>query len=194
MRYLKLSILVAVASSIFVWPALAEYAIVADWDLQMKVSRYNYVKTEVEAQAIVEQLRNTVSLEDRAPDAYYVQMPVIPIGYRSFAHRARFWIADPVAKTISVDTVAIHAWQSNATNRAITAEADSRVDKVFSPDDPQRAVRVRSELIEGPIKVVLLRRVTALRTAAQTLKDSLAAMTAEEILAVQVHDNNHWPE
>ena len=193
MRVLKTFILLFVGL-LCALPALAEYAIIADWDAQLRVSRYNYVKTEIEAQAIIEQLHSILLLEDQAPNAYYVEMPLVPVGYRSFAHRARFWIANPVNGTVSIDTTAIHRWQSNITNRAVDREADKRVDKVFSPNDLLRAGRIRSELSEGAKKSVLMNRVVALRVAAQTLKESFVILTAEEILAIQVHDNIHWPE
>ena len=65
---------------------------------------------------------------------------------------------------------------------------------VFSPDDPARAERVKSEMPDGAEKTALVGRVNTLRTAAQTLKDSLAAKTPEEILGVRPDDNAHWPE
>ena len=63
-----------------------------------------------------------------------------------------------------------------------------------SPDNPSRAARVRAEMPDGAEKVALTARVAALRTAAQTLKDSLVAKTPEEILAVRLEDEIHWPE
>lgn len=177
-----------------IWPAIAEYAIIAEWDVQNRVTRYNYVRTEVEAQAIINKLHNTLPLEDRAPNAYYVLMPPVPAGYRLFKHRARFWIADPPNMTVSVDTAAVHAWQSNITSNAIDREADRRADKVFSPDNLSRANRIRAEMSSGPQKIALFDRVKALRMAAQTLKDSLVLMTAEDILDVKIYDNKHWPE
>ncbi len=65
---------------------------------------------------------------------------------------------------------------------------------VFSPDDPARAERVKSEMQDGAEKTALVSRATALRTAAQTLKDSLAAKTLEEVLAVKPDDDIHWLE
>ncbi len=174
------------------------YAIIAAWDAQMRVSRYNYVETEPEAIAIVDKLRgrgpNALPPVKQAPNAYYVLMPPPPAGTALFQHRARFWKADPANGAVSFDPVACHAWQSKVTSRGIDAEADKRVDKVFSPDDPARAERVRTELPEGPDKVQFFNRVAALRTAAQNLKDSLVTKTPEEILAVEPNDNFHWPE
>ena len=174
------------------------YAIIADWDAQFRVSRYNLVETEPEGIVIVDKLRgigpDALPLAKQAPNAYYVLMPPAPAGTALFQHRARFWKADPVNETVSFDTTACHAWQSKVTNRGIDAEADRRIDRVFSPDDPSRAERTRSELPEGPGKVALTNRVAALRTAAQALKDSLAAKTPEEILALSVNDDIHWPE
>jgi len=174
------------------------YAIIADWDAQKRVSRYNLVETEVEAIVIVDKLRGVGSdalpLAKQAPNAYYALMPTAPTGTALFQHRARFWKADPVNGKVSFDTAACHTWQSKVTSRNIDAEADRRIDKVFSPDVPARAGRTRSEMPEGAEKIALTNRVAALRTAAQALKDSLAAKTPEEILAVKPDDNIHWPE
>ena len=174
------------------------YAIIADWDAQMRVSRYNYVETEAEAIVLVDKLwgvgPDALPLAKQAPNAYYVLMPRAPAGTARFEHRARFWKADPVNKTVSFDTSACHAWQSKMTCRSIDTEADERADKVFSPDDPTRAQRVRTEMPEGAAKDALTSRVTSLRTAAQSFKDSLAGKTAEEILTVSPNDDIHWPE
>ena len=174
------------------------YAIIADWDAQMRVSRYNYVGTEAEAIAIVDKLRgvgpDALPLAKQAPNAYYVLMPPAPPGTALFQHRARFWVADPANAAVSFDTAACHAWQSKITSRGIDDEADRRVDKVFSPDDPQRAERIRAEIPDGAKKVALMNRVVGLRTAAQALKDSLATKTPEEVQAVNSNDDIHWPE
>jgi len=174
------------------------YAIIADWDAQFRVSRYNYVDTEAEAVAIVDKLRgvgdDALPPAKQAPNAYYVLMPAAPAGTALFQRRARFWVADPINSTVSFDTAACHAWQSKVTSRGIDAEADRRVDKVFSPDDPSRAGRVRTEMPDGAEKIALTNRGTALRTAAQTLKDSLPAKTPEEVLAVDASDDLNWPE
>lgn len=173
------------------------YAIIADWDGQFKVSRYNYVETEAEAIAIVDKLRgvgdDALPLAKQAPNAYYVSMPAPPAGTALFQHRARFWKADPANGKVSFDAVLCHAWQSKVTSRGIDTEADRRVDRVFSPDDLSRAERIKSEMSEGPEKILLVDRVAALRAAAQTLKDSLVAKTPEEVLAVDASDNLHWP-
>ncbi len=174
------------------------FAIIADWDAQFRVTRYNLVETEPEAIVIVDKLRgigdDALPPAKQAPGAYYVLMPPAPAGTAPFQHRARFWKADPGSGEVSFDSVACHAWQSKATNRGIDAEADKRIDKVFSPDDPARAGRVRAEMPEGAAKIALITRVMALRTAAQTLKDSLATKTPEEVLAVAPNDSLHWPE
>lgn len=174
------------------------FAIIADWNAQFRVSRYNLVETATEAAAIVDRLRgiglNSLPPAKQAPNAYFVLMPPAPPGTASFQHRARFWKADPGNGTVSFDTVACHTWQSKVTSRSIDAEADKRIDKVFSPDDPARAGRVRTEMPEGAEKIALFNRVTALRTAAQALKDTLVTKTPEEILKVMTSDNQHWPE
>lgn len=174
------------------------YAIIADWDGLNRVSRYNLVGTDAEAIAIVDKLHgigpDALPSVKQAPNAYYVLMPPAPAGTALFQHRARFWVADPGNGTVSFDTVACHTWQSKMTSRSINAEADRRIDKVFSPGDPARADRVRAEMPEGAEKIALSNRVMVLRTAAQTLKDSLTTMTPEEILNVDVHDEIHWPE
>lgn len=174
------------------------YAIIADWDAQFKVSRYNYVETENEAIALVDKLTgrglDALPLAKQAPNAYYVLMPTAPAGTAMLQHRARFWKADPVNNTVSFDTALCHAWHTDVTSRVIDAEADKRVDRVFSPNTPSRADRVRTEMPEGTKKDAFIARGVVLRTAAQTLKDSLAAKTPEEILAVNPVDNIHWPE
>ena len=173
------------------------YTIIADWDAQKRVSRYNLVETEAEAIAIVDKLHgvspNALPVAKQAPDAYYALMPGPPAGTALFQHRARFWVADPASKAVSFDAAACHAWQSKVTGRGIDAEADRRADKVFSPDDPSRAERVKSEMPDGPAKTVLTNRVVALRTAAQALKNSLVAKTPEGVLAVKPGDDLHWP-
>ena len=174
------------------------FAIIADWDAQFRVSRYNYVETEDEAVAIVDKLRgigdDALPPAKQAPNAYYVLMPPPPAGTALFQHRAQFWKADPVNGAVSFDAVACHAWQSKVTSQGIDAEADRRIDRVFSPDNLARAGRVRSEMSEGPGKVALMNRVTALRTAAQALKDTLVSKTPEEVLVIDVSANLHWPE
>ena len=174
------------------------FAIIADWDAQFRATRYNLVETEPEAIAIVDRLRgigdDALPPAKQAPAAYYVLMPPAPTGTSLYQHRARFWIADPGNGAVSFDVAACHAWQSKVTNRGIDAEADRRIDRVFSPNDPSRAGRVRTEMPEGAAKIALITRVSALRTAAQTLKDSLVAKTPEEVLAVAPNDNIHWPE
>lgn len=174
------------------------FAIIADWDAQFRVSHYNLVEIAAEAAAIVDRLRGVgpdpLPPAKQAANAYFVLMPPAPPGTALFQHRARFWVADPINGTVSFDTVACHAWQSRVTSRGIDAEADRRIDKVFSPDDPGRAGRIRDEVPEGPEKIELANRVAALRTEAQALKDSLVAMTPEEVLAVDPTDNLLWPE
>ena len=194
------------------------YAVIADWDSQMKVSRYNYVETEPEAIAIVDKLRgigpNALPSTKQAPNAYYAVMPPALLGTALFQHRARFWLADPTNQQVSFDTAACHAWQSKIINRSIEAEVDLRADKVFSPDNPQRVASIRLNLItrrqelqnkgrpkwtateraEWDAGDVLNTRVQALQEAAQTLKNSLDAKTPEEVLIVNPSDNVHWPE
>ncbi len=174
------------------------YAIIADWDDQNRVSRYNYVDTEAEAIALVDKLRglgpDALPIEKQAPNVYYVLMPPAPPGTALFQHRARFWKADPANETVSFDAIACHAWQSKITSRNIDAEADKRVDKAVSPNDPMRAERIRSEIPDGPEKTLLANRTAALRAAALSLKDSLNAKTPGEILNVDVDDDIHWPE
>ena len=223
------------------------YAIIADWDDQMRVSRYNYVETEAEAKRLVDRLLGAdpltprkvemqallddpvtsqgkrawaakeilpLSPAKRAPNAYYVLMPTAPAGTALFTHRARFWIADPVNKTVSFDTAACHAWQSKVTSQAIDTEADKRIDKVFSPDAPGRAERIKLELFarghelqdkgraawtadekaEWNAGIALNNRAKALRAAAQVLKDLLATKTPKGILDIDSADDIHWPE
>lgn len=174
------------------------YAIIANWDAQMRVSRYNYVETEAEAIAIVDKLRGVgpeaLPPAKQAPKAYYAMMPPAPAGTALFQHRARFWVADPGNGTMTFDAAACHAWQSKVASRAIDAEADRRVDRVLSPDAPARAERVRFEMPESSEKAALMSRIQTLRTAAQTLKDSLTAMTPEKILGADFTNDVHWSE
>lgn len=89
------------------------------------------------------------------------------------------------------------AWVAGTGERKgneVDNEADRRIDKAFSPDNPSRAGRVRDEMPPGPERVALDLRATAFRTAAQTLRDSLVSMTPEGVLAVDPTDDIHWPE
>ncbi len=173
------------------------YAIIAEWDSQKRVSRYNYVDTKDEAIALVDKLRglgpDALPPAKRAPNAYYVLMPPAPPGTGLFQHRARFWVADPVNGTVSFDVTACHAWQSKITNRNIDAAADKRVDNAISPDNPARAERIKSEMPDGAEKATLLSRIATIRTASQSLKDSLLTMTPEDILSMRVDGDAHWP-
>lgn len=194
------------------------YAVIADWDAQMRVSRYNYVETEAEAAALVDKLRgvgdDALPPTKQAPNAYYVEMPPAPAGTALFQHRSRFWVADPANGNVSFDTAACRAWQSKVTGQGIDAEADRRIDKLFSPDDPGRAGRIKLELLarsaelqnkgrpawtaaekdEWDAGTALNDSARSLRTAAETLKASLAAMTPEEILTIEPGADLHWPE
>jgi len=62
------------------------FAIIADWDNQNRVSRYNYVETETEAIAIVDRLHgvgdDALPISKQAPNAYYALMPPIGNIYR----------------------------------------------------------------------------------------------------------------
>lgn len=181
------------------------YAIIADWDGAFNVSRYNFVDTEVHAIALVDRLVNgtpypefgsTLSLPSskRAPNAYFVLMPPAPIGTENYQHRSRFWKAEPIGKTMSFDVAACHAWQTKITSIEIDTEADRRIDKVFSPNKPGRARRVRDDLPEGPTKIGMINRATALRVDAETLKTSLASLNPEEVRLVGPSNNAHWSE
>ena len=194
--------------------AFAGYAIIASWDGQNRVTRYNYVETEAEALDIVDRLRNRLSVEDRAPDAYYVEMPPSVIGYEGFDHRARYWIADPANGTVSVDTAKIHSDVSAQATRRVTVDADRRIDEMFSPGDPSRAERVKLQLIargqelqdkgrqnwtpaerqEWTAAIAFNTRARAIRNDAKALQDSFAEMTARQIMTVDVSDDIHWSE
>jgi hypothetical protein len=91
--------------------AMADYAIVADWDENKHVTRYNLVSTEAEAVAIVNRL-HTLPLKDRAPKAYYVEMPSMNPGFEGFVHQAQYWIADPVSETVVFDYAALKVDQA----------------------------------------------------------------------------------
>jgi hypothetical protein len=176
---------------------MTHYAIIAGWDDQNRVSRYNYVETEAEAVAIVDKLHG-VGLDALAPakqaaDAYYVLMPNAPAGCGHSQHRARFWLADPDNSTVSFDAAACHAWQSKMTGKMIDTEADRRIDIVLSPDNPSRAGRVIAEMPEGEAKVALSEKVAAVRAAAATLKGSLSEMAVDEVQQIDHRDEAHWP-
>lgn len=174
------------------------YAIITAWDAQLKVTRYNYVETEDEAKAIIDRVHGVgddpLPPEKQVANAYYVLMPPAPAGTKAFQHRARFWKAVPGTQTMTFDTAACHDWQSKFTAHRIDNEADRRVDKACSPDNPSRADRVRQEMPAGAAMVALNTRVAAVRVAATTLKDSFGDMTPEEILTVMPSDDQHWPE
>ena len=176
---------------------MAHYAIIAGWDDQNRVSRYNYVEMEAEAVAIVDRLRgvgpDALPPAKQAAGAYYVLMPDAPAGCGDSQHRARFWVADPDNSTVSFDAAACHAWQAKVTGRMIDTEADHRVDIVLSPDNPSRAGRVMAEMPEGEAKVALIEKVAAVRAAAVTLKDSLSEMAVDEVQQMSHNDDAHWP-
>jgi len=176
---------------------MAHYAIIAGWDDQNRVSRYNYVEMEAEAVAIVDRLRgvgpDALPPAKQAAGAYYVLMPDAPAGCGGSQHRARFWVADPVSKTVSFDAAACHAWQAKLTGRMIDSEADRRADKVLSPDAPSRAARVMVEMPEGAEKVALIEKVAAVRAAAVTLKGSLSEMAVDEVQRMDYSDDANWP-
>lgn len=129
-----------------------------------------------------------------APNAYQVEMPPPPPGTALFQHRARFWTAQPGTSDMVFDTAKCHAWQSAIHKRVIDREADRRIDQAWSPGDPNRAGRRMGELPPGAERAALEARTTTLRTNATTLKDSLAALTPEGVLSIDVSDNAHWSE
>ena len=153
-------------------------------------------------------------VEKQAPGAYYKEMPAAPVGTALFQHRARFWVADPVNKAMSFDAAACADWQRKIHGINIDSDCDERVNKVFSPDDPSRADRIKMELMargqvlqdrgrgtwtasekaEWDAGIAKNNRVRLLREAAETLKASLISKTAEEVLAVKPADPQHWPE
>ena len=199
------------------------YAIIAGWDANNFVSRYNLVETEAEAQALVDRLVNgspipgkfdaPLPLEKRAPGAFHAELAV-PAGCKLFRHQARFWKCDPAAKTVAVDINAARAWRRKLMDGQIDSEASRRIDRIFSPDNPARAERVKMELIarghvlqdkgrsrwtaeeksEWGAGRAKWDRMEALRAAAETFKASYAAKTPEEILAVGPNEDTHWPE
>jgi hypothetical protein len=173
------------------------YAIIAGWDDQNRVSRYNYVETAAEAGAIVDKLHgvgpDALAPAKQATNAYYVLMPDAPAGCGHSQHRARFWLADPDNSTVSFDAAACHAWQSKMTGRMIDSEADRRIDTVLSPDNPSRAGRIMAEMPEGEAKAALSEKVAAVRAAAATLKDSLSEMAVDEVQQMSHNDDAHWP-
>ena len=177
---------------------MAHYAIIASWDDQNRVSRYNYVEMEAEAVAIVDRLRgvgpDALPPAKRAAGAYYVLMPHAPAGCGGSLHRARFWVADPENKTVSFDAAACHAFESKVIGKMVDVEADHRVDIVLSPDNPRRAGRVMAEMPEGAEKVALIEKVAAVRTAAVTLKGSLSEMAVDEVQQTDYRADAHWPK
>ena len=153
-------------------------------------------------------------VEKQATDAYYVEMPPAPTGMAIFQYKARFWKCDPVAKTMSFDATACADWQRKMHIGTIDRECDKRVDKVFSPDNPGRADRIKMEMMargqilqdkgrgtwtaaekaEWDAGLTKNNRVKVLRDGAEALKNSLTGKTAEKILAVDPADGAHWPE
>lgn len=73
------------------------YLIVADWDGNNKITRYNTKETEQEASALVEHLKTGIPENKRAPNAFYV----IDSG-----HPVEFLSVDPVAETVNFNVAA----------------------------------------------------------------------------------------
>ena len=181
------------------------YAIIAGWDAQKRVTRYNYTTDETYAKALMDRLRNgtaypeygfpvVLPVQKRSPKAYYAKMPAAASGTKSMQHRARFWKADPVAKKVTFDTAACHSWCTRMLRLHIDAEADRRIDKLWSPISPARAARVRAEMENGEAKAALIVKGAAIRARAMTLKKTLVIMTPEGVLALDASSGVHWAE
>jgi hypothetical protein len=73
------------------------YLIIADWDESFHITRTNNVATEVEAQALVNRLINELPEAQRAPNAFYAEMP-------AEGTNIKYIIVDPSAKTVTYNT------------------------------------------------------------------------------------------
>jgi hypothetical protein len=65
------------------------FLIVAAWDADNHPTRVNCTGSEAEARALVDRLK------DRFPEAFHALMPAVG--------SEPYWIADPVAKTVTLD-------------------------------------------------------------------------------------------
>lgn len=98
--------------------------------------------------------------EKQTPDAFYVEMPAAPVGSVGYEHQAAFWVADPVAKTVSFDGGACvdeqekRRWEQEmmVANKAMSDDmeevwdavgTDNATQKVKDAYDAKKEVRAR---------------------------------------------------
>ena len=72
------------------------YLIIADWDDDLHPTRINTKNTLAEADALVDKLKNDMPPGKEALNSFHVLNPHV---------KAQYIIVDPVAKTITVDTI-----------------------------------------------------------------------------------------
>ena len=101
------------------------YLIIADWDdTNFHPTRTNTTKTEVEAQALVSRLINDLPPNKRAPNAFYVDMPVEGIN-------SNYITVDPSTKTITYDS---SQERSDKTAKAFEQLREQRNNKLYDTD------------------------------------------------------------
>ena len=101
------------------------YLIIADWDdTNFHPTRTNTTKTEVEAQALVSRLINDLPPNKRAPNAFYVDMPVEGIN-------SNYITVDPSTKTITYDS---SQERSDKTAKAFEQLREQRNNKLHDTD------------------------------------------------------------
>ena len=101
------------------------YLIIADWDdTNFHPTRTNTTKTEVEARALVSRLINDLPPNKRAPNAFYVDMPVEGIN-------SNYITVDPSTKTITYDS---SQERSDKTAKAFEQLREQRNNKLYDTD------------------------------------------------------------
>ena len=101
------------------------YLIIADWDdTNFHPTRTNTTKTEVEARALVSRLINDLPPNKRAPNAFYVDMPVEGIN-------RNYITVDPSTKTITYDS---SQERSDKTAKAFEQLREQRNNKLYDTD------------------------------------------------------------
>ena len=101
------------------------YLIIADWDdTNFHPTRTNTTKTEVEARALVSRLINDLPPNKRAPNAFYVDMPVEGIN-------SNYITVDPSTKTITYDS---SQERSDKTAKAFEQLSEQRNNKLYDTD------------------------------------------------------------
>jgi hypothetical protein len=101
-------------------------------DDQGRIVKYDNYSTEAEAQARI------VELHDMGlTDAFYVDDNAVAVGNERCFQKTHHWVADPVAKTVTLDQVSFDAEVRDDNFAVLRAERNKRLeesDKSVNPD------------------------------------------------------------